>query len=218
MCVFFSLLLLLNSHAVLSICSAVWIFAIYFTTQTVNANPLASAEATIPRTEVLDATFTNSGVPDNATQTTMKINETKTDICMTKGCVKASALIFDLIDENVDPCHNFYEFACGKFLKNTFIPDDKIAVMSFLQVQDKVLGQLRAVLNERSLPNESKPFTLAKTFNVACMDEQILEEKGTVKGVFLMRELLFSLNECLFVLRYHTDGRHVGAIWRLASC
>lgn len=149
---------------------------ISFTTGNVNANPLASADATIPRTEVLEATLSNSGVAGNTTQRTVKMNGT--NICMTKGCVKASALILDLIDENVDPCENFYEFACGKFLKNTFIPDDKIAVMSFVQVQDKVLGQLRSVLNERSLPNESKPFTLAKTFNAACMDEQTLEAKG----------------------------------------
>lgn len=147
-----------------------------------NASPLASAEATIPRTEVLEATLSNSGVATNTTQSTVKANGT--NICMTKGCVKASALILDLIDENVDPCENFYEFACGKFLKNTFIPDDKIAVMSFVQVQDKVLGQLRSVLNERSLANESKPFTLAKAFNAACMDEQTLEEKG--KHFFLV--------------------------------
>lgn len=149
---------------------------ICFTTGNVIANPLASADATIPRTEVLETTLSNSGVPGNTTQTIVNMNGT--NICMTKGCVKASALILDLIDENVDPCENFYEFACGKFLKNTFIPDDKIAVMSFVQVQDKVLGQLRSVLNERSLSNESKPFTLAKTFNTACMDEQTLEEKG----------------------------------------
>lgn len=178
MCVCVSCVYRLNSHAALSICIAVWTFAIIFTIGNVNANPLASAEATIPRAEVLQATFSNAGVPGNVTPSTVKVNDTKTDICMTKGCVKASALILDLIDENVDPCDNFYEFACGKFLKNTFIPDDKIAVMSFLQVQDKVLGQLRAVLNERSLPNESKPFTLAKTFNVACMDEQTLEKNG----------------------------------------
>lgn len=61
-------------------------------------------------------------------------------------------------------------------------------MMSFVQVQDKVLGQLRSVLNERSLANESKPFTLAKTFNAACMDEQILEEKG--------KECFFSVKKC----------------------
>lgn len=167
----------LRSHAALSICSATGIFLICFATGNVSANPLASAEATIPRTEVLFSTgSSNTGSAENTTQSTVKMNGT--NICMTKGCVKASALILDLIDENVDPCENFYEFACGKFLKNTFIPDDKIAMMSFVQVQDKVLGQLRSVLNERSLPNESKPFTLAKTFNVACMDEQTLEEKG----------------------------------------
>lgn len=152
------------------------IFLICFNTEKVNANPLASAESSIPRTEVLEATLSNSGVVSNTTQSMVQVNGT--NICMTKGCVKAAALIFDLIDENVDPCENFYEFACGKFLRNTFIPDDKIAVMSFVQVQDKVLGQLRSVLNERSLSNESKPFTLAKTFNKACMDEQTLEEKG----------------------------------------
>lgn len=173
---FLFLLFFLNSHAAPNIFSAVVIILICLTTGNVNANPLASAETAIPRTEVLEANLSNSGVPGNTTETTVKINGT--NICMTKGCVKAAAMILDLLDENVDPCENFYEFACGKFLKNTFIPDDKIAVMSFVQVQDKVLGQLRAVLNERSLPNESKPFTLAKTFNIACMDEQTLEEKG----------------------------------------
>lgn len=97
---------------------------------------------------------------------------------MKNSCVKASALILDLIDENINPCDNFYEFACGKFIRNTFIPDDKIAMMSFVHVQDKVLGQLRLILNEKSSANESKPFTLAKTFNTACMDQETLENQG----------------------------------------
>lgn len=177
----------------------------------IKSNPLTGSEATIPRTEVLESVLINSAIPGNSSETTIKSNGT--NICMTKGCVKASALVLDLIDENVDPCDNFCEFrlhhtyqsqiafnaffhksfifvlvffsssftdefACGKFLRNTFIPDDKIAMMSFVHVQDKVLGQLRTVLNERSMPNESKPFTLAKTFNTACMDEETLERKG----------------------------------------
>lgn len=141
-----------------------------------DGSPLTGAEATIPRTEVLEAAFPTSGTPTNTTESTVRSNGT--NICMTKGCIKASALILDLIDEEIDPCENFYEFACGKFLRNTFIPDDKIAMMSFVQVQEQVLGQLRSVLNERSMPNESKPFTLAKTFNTACMDEDTLEIKG----------------------------------------
>lgn len=144
----------------------------------VSCVPLIGTGEALPRTEALEIVSSNQLAPTqlNSTNTPAKGNET--NICMTKGCVKASALILDLIDENINPCDNFYEFACGKFIRNTFIPDDKIAMMSFVHVQDKVLGQLRLILNERSSANESKPFTLAKTFNTACMDQETLERRG----------------------------------------
>lgn len=145
-----------------------------------SGGPLTSV--TIPRSEVLSIgipTLISSDQNSNSTASEVKTNAT--NICMTKGCVKASALILDLIDENVDPCENFYEFSCGKFIRNTFIPDDKIAMMSFVHVQDKVLEQLQLVLNEKSQVNESKPFTLAKTFNKACMDQKTLEAQGELR-------------------------------------
>lgn len=146
----------------------------------VNGVPFAGAAVALPRTEALKIVIQNQSAT-HPNITTIVSRRNATNICMTKGCVKASALVLDLIDENVDPCDNFYEFACGKFIKNTFIPDDKIAMMSFVHVQDKVLGQLRLILNERSAHNESKPFTLAKTFNRACMDQETLE----LQGIFL---------------------------------
>ncbi len=32
--------------------------------------------------------------------------------------------ILQSIDETVDPCENFFEFACGTWIKKTRIPDD----------------------------------------------------------------------------------------------
>lgn len=76
----------------------------------------------LPRTEVLEVVSSNQPASPQQNGTQREVKGNGTNICMTKGCVKASALILDLIDENVNPCENFYEFACGKFLRNTLIP------------------------------------------------------------------------------------------------
>lgn len=150
-------------------------------TLSVRSATFAGPTVALPRTEALGTIESSSNVSqiDEPTQPTTLNASQPSNLCMTKGCVKTSAQILDLIDDNVDPCDNFYEFACGKFLKNTLIPDDKIAVMSFIHVQDKVQDQVRLVLSERSLPNESKPFTLAKILFAACMDLDTLEVQGT---------------------------------------
>lgn len=69
-------------------------------------------------------------------------NETK-DICLTPYCIKAGELkcfvfsffrenvfviianlLLESINETADPCENFFEFACGKWLQAQRIPDD----------------------------------------------------------------------------------------------
>lgn len=174
----------------------------------VNGATLAGPTETLPRTEALKSVEINSNV--SIAQSSIHANHS--NLCMTKGCVKTSAQILDFIDDNVNPCDNFYEFACGKFLRNTFIPDDKIAVMSFVNVQDKVQDQLRLMINERSLPNESKPFTLAKIFNTACMDLDTLEVKGECVRAKCTVGFRIDLN-----FRHSTDGGNFGELWRLAG-
>lgn len=98
--------------------------------------------------------------------------------CETFGCVMASSKIISYIDENIDPCDNFYEFACGNYIKKTQIPDDKIQIDLSTTVDDLVREQLRTIINEPMQPNESKTFRLAKNFNSACLNQTIIEERG----------------------------------------
>ena len=65
------------------------------------------------------------------------------NFCMTKGCVKTAADILTNMDESVNPCKDFYRFACGGFMERTSIPDDRTRISSFSVLGDELLTQVR---------------------------------------------------------------------------
>ena len=45
--------------------------------------------------------------------------------------------ILENLDPEVDPCDNFYDFACGGYIKKTFIPETTSTVSRFDEVTDQ---------------------------------------------------------------------------------
>lgn len=126
-----------------------------------------------------DVSITAGKLEVEPTSTISSKKETPNEeLCVTHGCIKAAVSVLDSIDDSVDPCDNFFKFACGTYIKNTFIPDDRVTIDSFSVVRDKVQDQLREIINEAEQPNESKPFLLAKRLNKACLNKTIIEQRG----------------------------------------
>jgi len=75
------------------------------------------------------------------------------------------------MDESVEPCDDFYSFACGKFVKETVIPEDKTSLTAFSVLSDKLQEQLRLVIEEPIKSSDAKPFQLAKHLYNACMNK-----------------------------------------------
>ena len=75
------------------------------------------------------------------------------DLC-SRLSVKAAQLL-DAIDPDVDPCEDFYQFACGAWNKKYIIPDDKPSYNTFEKLQDELLGKLKS---------ESKSFMIFLSF------------------------------------------------------
>jgi len=74
------------------------------------------------------------------------------------------------INRNVNPCDDFYAFACGGFLQKTKIPSDEAEVTRFTALRNRVAVQLKTILNEPAQPYESWPFRLVKSFYNSCMN------------------------------------------------
>lgn len=93
------------------------------------------------------------------------------NLCLTTGCVHAASKVLEQMDTSVEPCDDFYTYACGGFLENTVIPEEKVSVNTFSIIGDKLQEQLRMLVTEPMDPNEPEPFKLAKRLYNACVNK-----------------------------------------------
>ena len=74
------------------------------------------------------------------------------------------------MDKSVDPCQDFYSFACGGFEKKN-IPDDRSYVDTFRVISDRVTQQLRFLVEKPIKKDEAEPFKLVKKLYQSCIDK-----------------------------------------------
>lgn len=99
-------------------------------------------------------------------------------MCLTSGCITAASHILNAIDTSVKPCDDFYQFSCGSFIKNIYIPDDKLAVDTFSTLADQIDIQLRTIIEDEIDPKESNVFSLVKKLHKSCMNRTAVEAFG----------------------------------------
>lgn len=91
--------------------------------------------------------------------------------CLTPACVHSASKMLEQMDMTIEPCDDFYNFACGSFVKDTNIPDEKVSVNTFSVIGDKLQEQLRNLVSEVINEHEAEPFKLAKKVFKACMNK-----------------------------------------------
>ncbi len=84
------------------------------------------------------------------------------------------------IDKTVEPCVDFYQYACGNWMKNNPIPPDKSRWGRFDELAEQNLYILRDILNQAQAPGQhSATEKKVGDFYASCMDESTIEKKGT---------------------------------------
>ena len=84
------------------------------------------------------------------------------------------------LDKSVDPCTDFYQFACGGWLEANPIPADRASYGRFAEVDDRNEKDLHQILEDaRAGKGGDDPvMTQLGNFYGACMDEAGIEKAG----------------------------------------
>uniref|UniRef100_A0AAX7UJ34 Neprilysin n=1 Tax=Astatotilapia calliptera TaxID=8154 RepID=A0AAX7UJ34_ASTCA len=90
--------------------------------------------------------------------------------------VHAASRLIENMDANVDPCDNFYQYACGGWLKKNIIPETTSRYSTF----DILRDELEVILKGQT-PTHTRAtaaLTKAKTLYKSCTNESLIELRG----------------------------------------
>jgi endothelin-converting enzyme/putative endopeptidase len=84
------------------------------------------------------------------------------------------------MDRTIDPCVDFFHYACGGWIKNNPIPPDQSSWDLYSKMADENKEKLRGILEAASAPDPGRKAVNQKIgdYYASCMDEKAIEAKG----------------------------------------
>lgn len=96
------------------------------------------------------------------------------------GNQASSGINLDNIDKSVEPCTDFFQYACGSWLKKTEIPPDRSRWGSFDELHERNITILKGILEKASADDAGRSADQQKIgdYYESCMDEKTVDSEG----------------------------------------
>nr|W4VS99.1 RecName: Full=Neprilysin-1; Flags: Precursor [Trittame loki] len=111
------------------------------------------------------------------------------EVCNSPVCQKAAQTLLESMDTSVDPCQDFYQYACGEWIRKHPIPEEKFRISPLDALYDNVLDTVAEILKNATSENHATSVLKSANYFQACMDAEARE----TQGVEPLKNLLTSL-------------------------
>ncbi|XP_065604343.1 neprilysin isoform X1 [Cyrtonyx montezumae] len=109
-------------------------------------------------------------------------------VCKTSDCIKSAARIIENMDTTAEPCDDFYQYACGGWLKRNVIPETSSRYSNFDILRDELEVVLKDVLDTPS-SSDITAVQKAKTLYRSCVNETTIDSRGGMPLISLLANL-----------------------------
>lgn len=120
----------------------------------------------------------------------------------------------DSLDRTADPCSDFFQYACGGWLKANEIPADRARWARFYEIDDRNDAAIKTILDKAAADAKTEVEVKLGDFYGSCLDEAAIEKRG-LDGVKPVLDFVAKVKDGktlgAAITALHKHG--IGAVW-----
>lgn len=109
--------------------------------------------------------------------------------CLTEACITVASKIIESMDRTVDPCEDFYQYACGGWMKKNPLPDGRSRWNTFNSLWDQNQAIMKHLLENSTFNSSSEAERKTQRYYLSCLNEQKIEELGSQPLIDLINRI-----------------------------
>ncbi|XP_037076345.1 endothelin-converting enzyme 1-like [Pollicipes pollicipes] len=71
--------------------------------------------------------------------------------CLTPTCLRVASRVLDRMDPTAEPCQDFFQYACGRYLSSHVVPSDAFYSSNIQHMQERMLVDIKKLIEDNDV-------------------------------------------------------------------